>query len=255
MVEPPDPAWRNMARAMVPTAIRAAYWWLRSARARQRILSGRHYEPALCRAIQQRVRPGAICVDVGANTGLITALMAHHVGPTGTVYAFEACPDNERRFTATLRTCRLQDRARFIGAAVNDGAADSLQLYRGRGNSHSEWNIVGRDADGRPTAPAYTVPATSLDAWFPATAHIDLVKIDVEGAESQVLAGMRGILNRCRPVLVIECHCADNWRACAELTADGYVLRNLDGAALDPQADYPATHLVAVHEAPIASAA
>jgi FkbM family methyltransferase len=225
-------------------------------RHRQRkIKAGRAYEPPVCDALKRHLHPGAVALDVGANVGMLTIMMAQHVGPTGQVFAFEVRPDNGRRLIDNLRACQLLDRVNLTVAAVTDGATSTLNLYPGRHESQSEWNIVGHDADGQPTQSALTVTAIALDNHLPADLHIDVVKIDVEGAAAQVLAGMKRILNDSKPALIIECHSTDNWRACAALAEQGYQLFDLQQTPLDPNAPTGPSHLTAIHPEAYAHAA
>lgn len=237
--------WRQAVRSAVPAFVRSGYWRVRGAAERRRILTGRHYEPGLCGTILRHLQAGQVAVDVGANTGLITALMAHRVGRGGRVFAFEACPDNVPKIGRTLARCGVAEGVEVVPVAVNDGMTASVSLYPGRGESASEWNIVGRDADGRETEAAGSVPAVSLDRWFDAGQRVDLVKIDVEGAESQVLAGMARILEQHRPTLVIELHSLENWQACDRLVGMGYTLADMDGKRLETGRDDWPTHLLA----------
>jgi hypothetical protein len=106
-----------------------------------------------------------------------------------------------------------------------------VNLHHGRGRATEEWNIMGRDLEGRPTPPELEVAATSLDAYFNG-ATVDLVKIDVEGAEAEVLAGMRRLLREKRSVLVIEFHDEAGWAGRQELLDAGYDLYEMDGTRL-----------------------
>ena len=65
--------------------------WLRLVRV---VWLRKEYEPELTDVIRHVVRPGWVCVDVGANIGVITRLLAELTGPNGRVIAFEAFPPN-----------------------------------------------------------------------------------------------------------------------------------------------------------------
>jgi len=184
-------------------------------------------------------------VDVGANHGLMTIPMAEWVGARGCVHAFESHAENVRLLQANVARFGLTDRVRVHALAVNDGASSRVALYHGRRASSSEWNIIGRDADGNASREAGRVAAVSLDGYFASQVRIDLVKIDVEGAESLVLAGMRRILTECAPVLAIECHSADNWRACRALRRQGYDLLDVQGRRIGEDEHCPGTHMIA----------
>jgi len=251
----PDTILRRTLRTLLPKPIRAAYWRAKEAVQRRRIAAGTAHERHVCDALRTLVRPGDVCLDVGANVGLLTVFMGRLAGPSGRVHAFELFEGNVASLRRNLRWAIEAGRVTITHAAVSDGSQRELTFYAGRNRSNAEWTITGIDANGRAAEPVATVAAIALDAHFPAEQRIDVVKIDVEGAESQVLAGMRRILRQWRPRLLIECHTAENWRACAALAQQGYALSDVHGEALDPAADYPATHIVAVPQAQPQSAA
>lgn len=64
------------------------------------------YEPEVCNTIEQIVKSGWICVDVGANVGVITQLLAKLVGKAGVVFAFEANPDNAQILRTNVNKLR-----------------------------------------------------------------------------------------------------------------------------------------------------
>ncbi len=86
--------------------------------------------------------------------------------------------------------------------AVYDGSIDRLELSVAADNTASSFVTEGSYREGD----VEVVPATSLDAWAEreGVARVDLVKLDVEGAEPRVLEGARGLLRRHEPDLVIE---------------------------------------------------
>jgi FkbM family methyltransferase len=159
-----------------------------------RIAVHRHYEPHVTHALRARLRPGMVVVDVGANIGYHSLLAARHVGATGTVIAFEPGADNLQLLEASaeingfrqIRTHRL---------AVSDG--DGEVWFR-RDDSNG---VVDR-GDLGPSA--IRVPAVTLDHRLRDEPRIDLIKIDVEGAEGRVVRGMAALLDRHRPSLVTE---------------------------------------------------
>ena len=196
------------------------------------------YEPDVCGAIERIVQSGWICADVGAHVGIITQLLAKLVGPDGLVVAFEAHPENVQRLRKIVKANSYTKQVRVENLAVSDGSCDRLWLYPGRAHSSAEWNIVGHDVEGKSTEPELEVPAISLDEYF-ATCQLkpNLVKIDVEGAEALVLAGMRHLLREVRPVVVIEFHNEVGWDGRKELFAAGYHLYDMSGRRVDPVYD------------------
>ncbi len=204
----------------------------------RRWLSARpDYEPDICQAIERIVRAGWTCADVGAHVGVLTQMLARKVGPDGLVIAFEAHPENARRLRENVRANGWDKRVRIENLAVTDGSCDRVWLFAGRENRPSEWNIVGHDVDGARTHQEMEVPARSLDDYFPRGSRLNLVKIDVEGAEAQVLAGMRRLLREARPVALIEFHDEVGWAGRNELYAAGYDLYEMSGKRLDSLRD------------------
>lgn len=240
-----DSPLRAAVRAVVPKPLRSTYWQLRHTLQTRQLMAGRYYERHVCAGLRQLIQPGMTCVDVGANVGLLTLFMAHHAGKTGQVFAFEPHPENVARLRGNVTRQGYEKRVAVKRAAVNDGSVDSITLYAGRGHATSEWNIVGHDADGHAAEAVLSVPAISLDTYFHAPQRIDVVKIDVEGAESQVLAGMQRIIHQWHPAMLIEVHDDANWRACTKLCDVGYELLSLHGDRLSPKDDYPVKHLIA----------
>lgn len=199
------------------------------------------YEPELTAAIEEVVQPGWTCADVGAHVGNIAETLLRLVGSDGRVVAFEAHPAN----AAGLRDrFRREPCLEVVNAAVSDGSTERLALYAGRHDNSTEWNVVGHDVEGVPTRLVLEVPAVSLDAWFSAGEPVQFVKIDVEGAEGLVLAGMRRLLREQRPVLAVEFHDDEAWESRHELLEAGYDLSRPDGSPLDP-AGARAYHVIA----------
>ena len=190
------------------------------------------YEPELTAAIERAVQPGWSCADVGAHVGNITETLVRLVGAQGRVVAFEAHPTNAEQLSDRFRHARTVE---VVNAAVSDGTAESIALYAGRHDNSTEWNVLGHDVAGTPTRRVLEVPAVSLDGWFSPGEPLQFVKIDVEGAEGLVLAGMRRLLREARPVLAVEFHDDDAWQARRELLEAGYGLSRTDGSTIDPE--------------------
>ncbi len=184
------------------------------------------YEPAVCRAIRRLVRPGWVCADVGANLGYFTLLLALRAGPVGRVVAFEANLDNaaELRYNVTLNG--YEGCVWVEPVAVSDGSQERVKLFPGSRSSPSTWSIVGPEAESPATG--IEVPALALDDYFPPDARLDLVKIDVEGAEPQVLAGMDHLISHRRPLVIVEFHGESGWGGRHSLLKAGYRLYDLD---------------------------
>lgn len=144
------------------------------------------------------LREGMTVFDVGAHVGELTLLFSRFVGDSGRVHAFEASRDTFGRLTAVCRAAaRRNVTLNHLALAEQEGAA-RLNVYD---ESHTAWNTRASRplADyGIDVAPVTTeeVEATTVDRYCErnGVARIDLLKIDVEGAELQVLLGARRML-------------------------------------------------------------
>jgi FkbM family methyltransferase len=229
---------------LVPKPLRTAGWSAVAAWNRRRILSGRAHEPAVAKALARLTRPDDHCADVGANYGLLTVILARSCGPTGRVFAFEPHPKNVLTIGQTVSRYGLSGHVTIEATAIADGATDYVSLHAGRERHDSEWNIVGHDSNGQPTPAELRVPAVSLDRYFANAERLNVIKIDVEGAESLVLAGAAEVIRRFKPSLLIEVHSLANWRACAQLADQSYAVFDLEGRPLNPLADLFPPHIV-----------
>jgi len=209
------------------------------------------YEPRVCEAIRRLVKPNWTCADVGANIGMITAILAEAVGPEGKVIAFEAFPDNSRILRQRIDGLGLGKRVVVENVAVTDGSTSRVCLHAGRGRSSAEWNIMGHDVDGHPTPPEMEIGAISLDQYFKPGEPVHFVKMDIEGAAVLALAGMRRLLNEQRPVMLIEFHDDPEWTARQHLLDAGYTLFELEGRRVEaPDEAQRRYQCIALHEQP-----
>lgn len=154
------------------------------------------YEPLTADWVRRSSRRGMVAVDVGAHIGYFTLLLARLAGPEGRVYAVEPAADNlaflERNVTANgLRTVTI------VPVAAGAGRGPRALVLTGSSDSHGFY--------AHPLAPtegSIEVSEMPLDELVPYP--VDLVKIDVEGAEPEVLAGMPRLLDSPGLRLVVE---------------------------------------------------
>jgi FkbM family methyltransferase len=173
------------------------------------------YEPEVQTEIRRHVNPGAIAIDVGANVGWHTLLMAARAGSTGRVYAFEPNDSTRQRLVSAVEANDL-GHVTVDGRAVADlvGTSGFQAPLAGHVWDGTGRLIEGPAQDGREERErqerrerqTMAIECTTLDA-FVADRHIDrlaFVKIDVEGWELSVLRGARHVLSVLRPVVVFE---------------------------------------------------
>ncbi len=182
------------------------------------------YEICTTRLVQAFLRAGMTFVDVGANIGYYTLLAARAVGKAGLVYAFEPNVAVRSRLEENLRLNGLLGQVHIRQLAMARSSGESA-FYRSVVSDNSGLSSIlpggGRSDD------AELVPCVSLDdfaAALPGRRPIDLMKIDVEGAEMEVLAGGRGVLARDdAPAIIFESE--DVATLGGLLSAHGYVVR------------------------------
>jgi FkbM family methyltransferase len=137
----------------------------------------------------ESLAPGGVMVDVGANVGYYSILAAQKVGPSGRVFAFEPDPDNFRTLRRVARSFGYKHLALENKAVVDTPGNLRLFLSAASGGDHRVYD----PGDGRTSVP---VAATSLDIYFASGGSqvVDVVKMDIQGAEVAALNGMRGLL-------------------------------------------------------------
>ena len=159
------------------------------------------WEPKTTRYLCETLGPGQVFLDIGANAGYFSLVASRCVGDSGKVLAVEPNPpmagqvrQNVRRsglrniaVAETACTDSVEERELFIGNAYNTG-----------NSSLSRENLAWTKS--------VKVACTTVDRLVEEYQlhRVDLVKIDVEGAELQVLRGMRDTLARFRPKVVTE---------------------------------------------------
>jgi FkbM family methyltransferase len=159
-----------------------------------RIAIRRTYEKHVTAVMLQVLQPGMVVLDVGANVGYYTMLAAAQVGPTGKVLAFEPLRANSAMLEAS-REANGFAHVQIYPYAV--AAQDGSVGFR-------EDDSNGALALDDPSTAVYEVQAVALDTFLSDEPRIDVVKIDIEGAEGLALSGMQQILRRHRPLVFSE---------------------------------------------------
>jgi FkbM family methyltransferase len=137
------------------------------------------------RLLARLVRPGMTVLDVGANIGLYTRWLAKLVGPGGRVIAMEPEPRNFERLAAAV--ANLPQVTTFHAAAAEHSGALRLYVADDLNVDHHSYD----DGDGRRTV---DVPAKAIDDVVPAGMQVDVIKMDIQGAELSALRGARRVL-------------------------------------------------------------
>jgi FkbM family methyltransferase len=135
------------------------------------------------------VKPGDTVVDAGANVGYYTVIGARLVGDKGKVYAFEPDPANFALLEKNVRLNGLTNVVLERKALSN--RKGTVQLFIADANK-GDHRIYQPDGESRPWI---DVEAVRLDEYFKGLGRgIDVLKMDVQGAEGLILEGMTGLL-------------------------------------------------------------
>ena len=188
------------------------------------------YEQAAQEYLQKQLKADSVFYDVGANFGLYSLLAARQGAQ---VFAFEPDVQIAESLERHARLNSLNTRIEIIRAAVysfsGSIALDPANCQRGHGNAH----IVVALASSRPSVP---VLCMTLDEFAREHVAPNIVKIDVEGAESEVLKGAEKVFAESRPHVLCEVHDPANASFVEAWLKDrGYDIRWLDGSDKLPQ--------------------
>jgi len=164
------------------------------------------YGEGVQRLIEARLRPGMVFFDLGANIGSVSLHAAWRVGPAGQVHSFEPVPALVDRLTANVSRNRLTEVIRVHPLAVSNASGKT------------KINIAGREVNNQGRASLVDAPAAfaqvevetiTLDEFVlrEGIEHIDLIKVDIEGAEPLMIQGAQKVLNSPEaPDLIVECN-------------------------------------------------
>jgi FkbM family methyltransferase len=145
-------------------------------------------------------------VEIGANVGYYTLLMASRVGERGKCYAFEANPEIFELLFRNVEVNGLLGRVTLENKAVLDRVG-TLQFYAFRRHMGSSTmvqpDVINLGEKYRDSAETILVDCVSLDQYFEGQhVKLDLLKIDAEGSEGLILRGAKTLL-RANPDLVL----------------------------------------------------
>ena len=138
-------------------------------------------------------KPGKTFVDVGAHIGSIIASVQHH-DRTIKIVAVEASPEKVVR----LR-CHFPD-VKIFDCAVGDSEGEISFFVN---NSQSGFSSLGRPDESNDSIQEITIPIKKLDSLI-SPEGVDVIKIDVEGAELGVIRGGSELLSKGRPIIMFE---------------------------------------------------
>lgn len=170
-----------------------------------------YLESEMC-GLRSLVGPGSVCMDVGSAAGLYTMALSHLAGPAGQVHSVEPLPFTHLFWSRVLNARRQGNVRHHTLALGQEPGSETMSVPIGRYGLVTGRSFLNRRAGGPdPNAEfdgriAVTVAVDTLDELCAREeiSGLDFVKIDVEGAELQVLEGGRRVIEANRPTLLIE---------------------------------------------------
>lgn len=160
------------------------------------------YDPVIVSVVRDFARPGSIAIDLGGHVGYVASLLARQVGSEGAVHVVEANPAMAER----IRRHRDLNDLHWMSvhhAAMTDGSTETIELHVG---AQPAWTSIHGGL--APDTHRVEVPARSFDDLADAEgidpSRISVIKVDVEGAEDAVVAGMARTLEAGDPAVVVE---------------------------------------------------
>jgi FkbM family methyltransferase len=188
-----------------------------------------YWEPSVTYAFARSIQPGWNCIDVGANHGYFSVLMASLVGKTGKVLALEPNTHLVQLIQRTLIVNGLTENIEVSSLAASDtnGKPVTLAVPRGQIGGASIARQVGLGDD------AIETETVTIDRLTEKWAHVDFIKIDTEGAEEAVWRGMRQTLQRNPHIIIVlefgATRYPDGKAFLQEILREGFILRAIDG--------------------------
>lgn len=164
-----------------------------------------YWEFWLTRHFAKVVRPGDTVIDIGANLGYYTLLAADLVGESGRVVAIEPNPEVFRRLSASIAVNGFSARTSALNVALAAGGERGKRPFFVPAGEPKNGRFVGASEDPALLASHGSISEVALGQINPDDFQkVDLIKIDVEGAELMVLEHLRPLIERFRPKIVCE---------------------------------------------------
>jgi FkbM family methyltransferase len=152
------------------------------------------YEPHIVKEFVDNIKEGDVCIDVGANIGHHTIIMAQSCGPTGKVYAFEPIPLMQQQMRESIDLNGIRT-ITIVPVALSDQEGE-LPLHINEGTIASSSFVANSKGDD------LIVPLRTLDSY--AYEKIDFIKVDVEGFEYKVFLGGKQTIASNHPTILFE---------------------------------------------------
>lgn len=189
-----------------------------------------YWEMWLTELLTEIVKPGMTVVDVGANLGYFTLLMADLVGPAGSVHAFEPNTDLARRMSQSLAINGFEAITTVHEQALADTEDEVLLVVPTDEPKNGHLLPANHPIAGDQATETRLMRTRRLDS-YPEVLKADLIKIDADTSELAIWLGMSGILEAKRPLTIVlefaRVRYADPGAFIDRIVADGFTLAEI----------------------------
>jgi FkbM family methyltransferase len=182
-------------------------------------------EIATQKVLVERLRPGMIFYDLGANVGFFSLLAARLVGAAGQVFSFEPDPEVAARLR---RNVSLNEASTITVVEAGVWSANANVRFI-RSDASSPDRGTGRFVLGENQADGASTRCVALDDFIQSAPPPNAIKCDVEGAELEALRGAKQLLETHHPWIMCEMHSDANDRTAREFLDNlGYKIETVD---------------------------
>lgn len=175
---------------------------------------GPFFERSTLEKFTTLAKENSTIIDVGANAGLFTILASKTVGPNGKIYAFEPTPSTFSILRENIKVNNCTNAIAVPIALSNCKEKVSMVTPPTTKKGYNDaWNQMQKSQT--PNDPVANIEANTLDNFIDENGikQVDLIKVDIEGAELYFLQGAQKLLTaKNRPIVIFECyegHCND----------------------------------------------
>lgn len=160
------------------------------------------FEPTTEKIFKKFIKKGDVAIDIGANIGYLSLLMAECVGEKGSVYSLEPVSDNFQSLNRNIHLNKFKNIKTFKLAFSDSNSI--IKIFKSLDNNQGSHSMI---FDSKRLNPEYEeVESLTLDSFvkMQKLMSINFIKIDVEGAEFEVIKGMDETISKYRPIIFME---------------------------------------------------
>jgi FkbM family methyltransferase len=163
------------------------------------------YDTDELRSLLPLIKPGWTLFDVGANIGFWTIPLAHALGGSGALHAFEPIESNFLRLKLNVRKNALEHIVTLHPFGLSDRYAELECTFDPNAETGNAAIVINDNDQGWARVGIRVMPLDDyLCRSLTTVQHIEFMKVDIEGHEDIFLAGAREAIRRFRPILYME---------------------------------------------------